>query len=56
VLGRDWEPVVQRFLTSQPHRFPVAKSRVLLQGVVIEVDGATGRAMTVERVSEGLEE
>ena len=56
VLGRDWEPVVHRFLTSQPHRFPVAKSRVLLQGVVIEVDGATGRAMTVERVSEGLEE
>jgi len=56
VLGRDWEPVVQRFLTSQPHRFPVAKSRVLLQGVVIEVDGATGRAMAVERVSEGLAE
>ena len=56
VLGRDWEPVVQRFLTSQPHRFPVAKSRVLLQGVVIEVDGATGRAMAVERVSEGLVE
>ena len=56
VLGRDWEPVVQRFLTSQPHRFPVAKGRVLLQGVVIEVDGATGRAMAVERVSEGLVE
>jgi calcineurin-like phosphoesterase len=56
VLGRDWEPVVQKFLTSQPHRFPVAKSRILLQGVVIKVDGATGQAMVVERVSEKLGE
>ena len=55
VLGRSWEPVVQKFLTSQPHRFPVAKSRVLLQGAVIEVDGATGRAVAIERVNEKLE-
>ena len=54
VLGRAWEPVVQKFLTSQPHRFPVAKSRVLLQGVVIEVDGATGKALAIERVNEKL--
>ena len=52
VLGRDWEPVVERFLTSQPRRFPVAKERVLLQGLMVEVDGATGKALTVERVSE----
>jgi len=54
VLGRDWEPVVERFLTSQPRRFPVAKERVLLQGLMVEVDGATGKALTVERVSEPL--
>lgn len=54
VLGRDWEPVVERFLTSQPRRFPVAKDRVLLQGLIVEVDGATGKALTVERVSEAL--
>ncbi|HCE05505.1 MAG TPA: TIGR00282 family metallophosphoesterase [Verrucomicrobiales bacterium] len=54
VLGRDWEPVVERFLTSQPRRFPVAKDRVLLQGLMVEVDGATGKALTVERVSEAL--
>lgn len=56
VLGRAWEPVVQKYLTSQPQRFPVAKSRVLLQGAVIEVDGATGRAMSIECVSEGLKQ
>ena len=54
VLGRDWEPVVERFLTSQPRRFPVAKDRVLMQGLMVEVDGATGKALTVERVSEAL--
>ena len=54
VLGRDWEPVVERFLTSQPRRFPVAKDRVLLQGLMVDVDGATGKALTVERVSEAL--
>lgn len=43
VLGREWEPVVERFLTSQPRRFPVAKDRVLLQGLIVEVDGATGK-------------
>ena len=54
VLGRDWEPVVERFLTSQPRRFPVAKDRILLQGVVIEIDGASGKATRIERVSEAL--
>lgn len=54
VIGREWEPVVNRFLTSQPHRFPVSKGRVLLQGVIIEIDGATGKAIAIERVSEAL--
>jgi len=54
VIGREWKPVVHRFLTSQPQRFPIAKGRVLLQGVIIEVDGATGKAISIERVSEAL--
>jgi len=54
VIGRDWEPVLQKFLSSQPSRFTVAKGRVLLQGVQIEIDGATGKATAIERVSEPL--
>ena len=54
VLGRDWKPVVERFLTSQPQRFPVAKDRILLQGAVVDVDGETGRAVSIERISEAL--
>jgi hypothetical protein len=56
VLGREWESVVERFLTSQPRRFPVAKDRTLLQGAVIEVDGASGKATRIERVSEPLKQ
>ncbi len=53
VLGREIGPVIQRFITYAPQRFPVVKSgRVLLQGVVIEVDDATGKTLRIERVSE----
>ena len=53
-LGRELEPVIERFLTSQLRRFPVAKERVLLQGVVVEVDEGTGRALSIQRVSEAM--
>jgi len=54
VLGREIEPVVKRFLTNQPQRFEVAKERVLLQGAVVEIDEAGGKAMTIQRVSEAI--
>src|SRR5206468_4465900 len=54
VLGREIEPVIKRFLTSQPQRFPVARDRVLLQGAIVEVDEQSGRAMNIVRVSETL--
>jgi len=56
VIGREWEPVVRRFLTNMPQRFEVAKGRVLLQGVIVEIDNATGRALNIRRVSEALPE
>ena len=54
VLGREWEPVIQRFLTNMPQRFPVASGRTLLQGAIIEIDDFTGRATRIQRVSETL--
>jgi 2',3'-cyclic-nucleotide 2'-phosphodiesterase len=55
VLGREIEPVIRRFLTSQPQRFEVAKNLVLLHGVVIEIDADTGKATGIRRVAERLE-
>jgi len=52
VLGREIEPVLRRFLTNMPQKFDVAKQRVLLQGVVVEVEEASGKAVKIERVSE----
>jgi 2',3'-cyclic-nucleotide 2'-phosphodiesterase len=54
VLGREIEPVIKRFLTSQPQRFEVAKNRVCLQGAVVEVDEGSGSALRIQRVSQQL--
>jgi len=54
VIGREIEPVLQRFITNMPQKFEVAKGRVLLQGAVVEIDEATGHARSIQRVSEAL--
>ena len=52
IIGREIEPIIKRFMTNTPQRFHVAKGRVLLQGAVIDVDDSTGRARTIQRLSE----
>jgi calcineurin-like phosphoesterase len=54
VLGREIEPIVKRFLTCMPQRFNVAKDRILLQGVLVDIDEASGRALSIQRISEPL--
>jgi hypothetical protein len=54
VLGREIEPVIKRFVTNMPQRFEVAKERVMLHGVVVEVDETSGMAIGIWRVSEKL--
>jgi metallophosphoesterase (TIGR00282 family) len=54
VLGRDIEAIIRRFRTSMPQRFGVAKDRVVLNGVLIDVDETSGRARRIQRVSEPL--
>jgi len=54
VLGRDIEPIIQRFVTNMPQRFTVAKQRVLLQGALVEINDASGRAEKIQRISEPL--
>jgi len=54
VIGRESDPVIRRFLTGLPQRFEVASGRVLLQGALIDIDEATGKATAIRRVSELL--
>jgi calcineurin-like phosphoesterase len=53
-LGREIEPVIKRFVTGMPQRFEVARNQVKLHGAIIRVDDETGKAMSIQRVSESL--
>lgn len=55
-LGREFAPAIERFLTNSPRRLEVASGRILLQGVVVEINHATGKAISIQRVSEPLPE
>lgn len=50
VIGQDKEKIIQRFLTSIPARFEVAKGDVWLHGAVIELDDKTGLARNIIRI------
>ena len=54
VLGREIQPVLQRFRTAMPQRFEVARNDVTLQGALVEIDVATGKALKIQRVSESI--
>ncbi len=54
VIGRQIEPIVRRFLTNMPQKFDVAKTRILLQGALLELDNKTGRCLSIQRVSRGI--
>ena len=56
VLGREVEPVIQRFRTSTPSRFPVAKGPVGLRGAIIDIDEETGKALSIRRFAEDVPE
>ena len=52
ILGREIAPIIDRFLTSRPVAFPVARGPVKIHGALIEIDETTGRALKIERVAE----
>jgi len=54
VIGIKKEQSIERFLTQRPNQYEVAKNLVYLQGVVIDIDDATGRARSITRVREQL--
>ncbi len=52
VLGREIQPIIQRFMTSMPTNFPVAKGSVTLHGILVDIDTTTGKANSIRRVAE----
>jgi len=50
VLGREVEPVLQRFMNGMPQKFHVAKEDVWIRGIQVDLD-ASGRATRIETVA-----
>ncbi len=50
IIGDDIGSVLNRFLTSMPHRLAVGTGRVMLNSVLINVEDKSGRALSIERV------
>ena len=55
VIGFREEEVLERFLLNTPRKLEVAKRDVRMSGCLVEVDEATGRAVSVTRIHERLE-
>lgn len=54
VLGRKPEQIIRRFITGLPTRFEMAEADIQLQGVIINCDDKTGRAVSIKRVQKKL--
>lgn len=52
VIGVDKDAAIRRFLTHMPGKLEVATGPAALEGVVLEVDTATGRASSIRRLRE----
>ena len=50
VIGVKKEQAIARFLYQTPHRFEIPKGPVHLCGVLVDVDGRTGKAVSIERI------
>lgn len=54
VLGRDIQQILAKFMTQIPNRTEVATEDVRLCGAIIEINAATGKALSIKRVCERL--
>jgi metallophosphoesterase (TIGR00282 family) len=51
IIGMEREAAMSRFLTGMPAKFEPASGNVRLNGIVVEADEKTGRALAVKRIS-----
>jgi calcineurin-like phosphoesterase len=51
IIGMEREPSLARFLNGMPSRFEPATGNPRLNGVIVDADDRTGRAIAVRRVS-----
>ncbi|MFH0800175.1 MAG: TIGR00282 family metallophosphoesterase [Pseudomonadota bacterium] len=54
VIGLDKDIALHRFLTGDKRKFKVAEGGVRLEGVVIEIDEKSGKAMFIQRIKKSI--
>lgn len=54
IIGRKVDQILTRFLTQMPTRFEMATDDIRLQGIIVEIDEKTGKALDIKRVHEKL--
>jgi len=50
ILGRDKAAIIEKFVTNLPVKFNVVDGDVRLQGVIVDIDETTGKALNIKRV------
>ncbi len=50
IIGIKKEIILKRYLTSLPIRFEVSHEDPILEGVIIEIDSKTGKALSIKRI------
>jgi calcineurin-like phosphoesterase len=53
VIGMEREPSIARFVTGMPAKFEPATANPRLNGVIVEADPTSGRAVAVTRINYG---
>jgi hypothetical protein len=56
VIGIKKEIVIERFLTQMPNKFDLAKDDIRMQGVVLDIDEISGKAISINRISVKLKD
>ena len=56
IIGDDSKAVIRRFLTGMPHQLSVGKGKPILNAIMVEVAGDSGRAVNIERICRTMEE
>ncbi len=56
IIGDDADAVIQRFLTGMPHRLSVGSGKPVFTAILVEVDKDSGRATSIERICQQMEE
>lgn len=56
VIGRNTGIIIEHFLTCMPAKFEMAENGIELQGAIVDVDEKTGKAVSIKRVKEKIED